>query len=68
MQRLWLESSQAGYLDKGSIHWRGAQYVNDWGSVHWEGVWTGQANFFISSLKLTNHKRPKATCLLCHYN
>ena len=25
------ESSLAGHLDKGSVHWRGARYVNVWG-------------------------------------
>ena len=39
LKRLWsdgygFESSLARYLDKGSVHWRGAQDVNVQWSVH----------------------------------
>ena len=49
-----------------------AQYVNVWGSVHWKGVYRvgdrdlGVHNFFNWFLKLTNQRRPKVTCLVCH--
>ena len=42
------------------------------GSVHWKGVYRvgdrhlGVQNFFNWLLKLTNQKRPKVTCLVCH--
>ena len=56
------ESWQAGHLDKGSVHCRGAWYVNVGDSVHWEDtvwgsvqVYTGGTKFFFNlSLKLTN--------------
>ena len=35
-----LESLQAGHLEKNSVYWRGAQYVNVQGSVQWEGVYS----------------------------
>ena len=40
----------AGYLDKGSIYWRRARYVNIQRSVHW------RYNFFNLLQKLTNQK------------
>ena len=33
-----LESTLEGHLNKGRVHWRGAQYVNIQGSVNWEGA------------------------------
>ena len=41
-----LESWLAGHLHQGSVHWRGAWYVNVWDSVCWEGVYTEDAIFF----------------------
>ena len=45
-----------------------ARYVNIRDSVHWKGVYRvgdgdlGVQNFFNWFLKLTNQRRPKATC------
>ena len=62
----------AGHFEKGSVRWRGPKYVNACGSVglHWERVYSvrkctpGLQSSFISSLKLTNQKCPKVTCVV----
>ena len=67
------ESSLAGYLDKGSVHWKGRPKcectgvctlggITLWASVHWGELRCGQvytegANFFNLYLKLINQKQ-----------
>ena len=46
-----LESSLAGHLNIGSVHWRERPGMRAHGGVH-----SVSANFFNLSLKLTNHK------------
>ena len=60
------ESLLAGYLDKGSVHCRGPQFVIVQGSVQCGGMYTGDTFFKNLSLKLTNQKQPKVTCVIQH--
>ena len=66
------KSSLTGYLGEGSVHWRGSPACECTGestlgdSVKYGRMYTGGANFFKWSLKLTNYKQPKVTCLLRH--
>ena len=61
------EYSLAGHLDNGSVTGRGSLNCECTGwctlgrSVEYAREYTGDANFFILSLKLTNQKQPKVT-------